>query len=285
MSLEPPRNSFASLDGMVNLPPQIDASSAEYRKAPPFPHLILDNFFSSNILDPLIAEMSGLREDQWRTVESEARERVRRMRSYGDLGTAGTRLVNLLHCASFLYFLSAITGIRQLLPDPYLQGAGYASMQPGDYFGVHSDRNVAYETGLIRRLAMIVFLNKSWDSRYRGQLELWDADARHCKVSIDPIYNRTVIFEVAAPNFHGVPTPIACPLGRSRDSFIVYYHTVGTDGASDAVPHSSIFANDLNRGRVKLLALAREVTPPVLYQAAKRLVRRWKSNRADSATL
>jgi hypothetical protein len=277
MSLEPTTKSFASIGGMVNLPPQIDAWGATYLEASPFPHVILDDLFCSNILDALIDEMSGLREEQWRTVESISRERVRRMRSFGDLGAAGIQLVNLLHSASFLYLLSEITGIRQLLPDPYLQGAGYASMQPGDYFNVHSDRNVAYETGLIRRLAMIVFLNKSWDPRYNGQLELWDADARHCKVSIDPIYNRTVIFEVASPNFHGVPTPIACPPGRSRNSFILYYHTVGADRAADAVAHSSIFANDLNRRRVKLLTIARQLTPPLLFNAAKRLVRRRKA--------
>ena len=278
MSLEHTTNSFASFVDRVNLPAQIDVLSVTYREAPPFPHVILDNLISSNILDALIDEMTGLREEQWRTVESESRERVRRMRSFGELGPAGTQLVNLLHSASFLLLLSEITGIRQLLPDPYLQGAGYASMQPGDYFKIHSDRNIAYETGLLRRLAMIVFLNKSWDPRYNGQLELWDAGARRCKVSIDPIYNRTVIFEVASPNFHGVPTPIACPLGRSRNSFIVYYHTVGTDGPADAVPHTSIFANDLNSRRAKLLALAREVTPPVLFNAAKKLVRRWKAD-------
>jgi len=261
---------------MINLPAQIDALSAIYRETPPFPHLVLDNLFSPDILDRVIDEMTALREEQWRLVESKSLEKVRRMRTIMELGDAGTQLVNLLHSASFLYLLSEITGVEQLLPDPYLQGGGYASMQPGDFFSIHSDRSVAYETGLTRRLAMIIFLNKSWDSRYNGQLELWDSDATHCEVSIDPIYNRTVIFEVAKPNFHGVPAPITCPVGWSRKSFIVYYHTVGDEGKLGVIPHSSIFAHSLRRQRPKLLALAREVTPPVLFNVVKKLIRLWK---------
>jgi Rps23 Pro-64 3,4-dihydroxylase Tpa1-like proline 4-hydroxylase len=271
MSLEATTIRSSSVGRVLDLPSNIDALSATYRAAAPFPHLVLDNLFQSEVLEHLIEEMQGLREAQWRVVETQSLERVRRMRCVDELGMAGTELVNALHGASFLYVLSAITGIQQLLPDPYLQGAGYASMRPGDFFKVHSDRSVAYDTGLTRRLAMIIFLNKAWSADYHGQLELWDAQATRCEVSIDPLFNRTVIFEVATPNFHGVPAPITCPDGRSRKSFIVYYHTVGADG-KDVIPHSSIFAHA--RERPKLLTLARQVTPPVLFNAAKRLIRR-----------
>lgn len=96
--------------------------------------------------------MSG---KQWRVVETGSLERMRRMRSGVELGAAGAQLVSLVHSAAFLYLLSEITGIWQLLPDPYLQGAGYADMKRGDFFKVHSGRNIAYDTGLTRRLAMI----------------------------------------------------------------------------------------------------------------------------------
>jgi hypothetical protein len=145
-------------------------------------------------------------------------------------------------------------------------------MKRGDYFNVHSDRNVAYETGLTRRLAMIIFLNKSWDPEYNGQLQLWNDDATRCDASIEPVYNRTVIFEVADPNYHGVPTPIACPAHRSRQSFIVYYHTVGIGGKLEEKPRSSAFVPSFYREPPTLRSLAREVTPPVLIKAAKKLV-------------
>jgi Rps23 Pro-64 3,4-dihydroxylase Tpa1-like proline 4-hydroxylase len=273
MSLVETTTALSPVGRMLNLPPDIAASHATYRAASPFPHLVLDNLFQSEILERLSEEMQGLHAAQWRLVENQSLEKVRRMRSVEELGIAGTELVNLLHSASFLHLLSAMTGIPHLLPDPYLQGAGYASMHPGDFFTVHTDRSVAYDTGLTRRLALIIFLNKAWDPCYHGQLELWDAQATRCEVSIEPCFNRTAIFEVAVPNFHGVPVPVACPVGRSRNSFIVYFHTVGV-GGKDVIAHSSIFAQVLYRKRPKLLTLARQVTPPVLFNAAKRLIRR-----------
>jgi hypothetical protein len=221
--------------------------------------------------------MTRMAERQWMLVETNTQERIRRMRSGVELGSAGAQLVGLLHSAPFLYLVSEITGVWQLLPDPYLQGAGYADMRPGDFFNVHSDRNVAYETGLHRRLALIVFLNKDWDSRYNGQLELWDAEATRCEVSIEPIFNRTVLLEVAYPNFHGVPAPINCPMERSRQSFIVYFHTAAVDGTADVLPHTSIFAPQFYRPRsTSLKSMAREWTPPVVFRAAKRVVTYWR---------
>src|SRR6202022_2798404 len=109
-----------------------------YRNAAPFPHLVIDELFAPQLLDPVLEEISAMAATQWLLVETRSQERIRRMRSGVELGAAGTQLVSLLHSASFLYLLSEITGIWQLLPDPYLQGAGYANMQRGDFFNIHS---------------------------------------------------------------------------------------------------------------------------------------------------
>jgi hypothetical protein len=261
----------------IRLPTPIEALRDSYRSGTPFPHVVIDNLFAPQMLDAVLDEMASMGEKQWRVVETRSLERIRRMRSGVELGTAGSQLVNLVHSAAFLYLLSEITGVWQLIPDPYLQGAGYAAMRRGDFFSVHSDRNVAYDTGLTRRLAMIVFLNKSWNPQYHGQLELWNYAGTQCDVSIDPFFNRTVLFQVADPNYHGVPTPIDCPADRSRQSFIVYYHTVGIDGKSAARSHSSQFAPQFYREpQSPLRAFARELTPPALVKAAKKLVAFWK---------
>ena len=257
----------------LRLPDRIEHLRASYQNTAPFSHVVIDNLFAPHILDPLLDEMAALQENQWLLVEAPPHERLRRMRSAVDLGPAGSQMVSLVHSASFLYLLSEITGIWQLLPDPYLQGAGYAAMRRGDFFKVHSDRNVAYDTGLSRRLAMIVFLNKGWDPGYNGQLELWNDEATRCDVSVEPVFNRTIVFEVADPNYHGVPAPIACPEGRSRQSFIVYYHTVGTDEKSHRTPRTSTFAPGFYREDPRFRSFARQVTPPVLLKAAKKLAR------------
>jgi hypothetical protein len=111
---------------------------------------------------------------------------------------------------------------------------------------------------------------------------LWNSDATRCEVSIEPLYNRTVLFEVATPNYHGVPAPISCPAGRSRQSFICYYHTVGIEGKFDATPHTSLFAPNFYRPPRTLRSIARAVTPPVLVKAVRKLVTLWKTTTARS---
>jgi Rps23 Pro-64 3,4-dihydroxylase Tpa1-like proline 4-hydroxylase len=259
------------LEHKVALPGRIEDLKTAYRNTKPFSHVVIDNMFSDLVLDALLEEMVGMRRELWSTIEQDTRERTLRMRSAADLGPAGTRLLGIAHSAAFLYLLSEITGVPQLLPDPYLQGAGYARMRRGDYFNVHSDRNVAYETGLTRRLAMIIFLNKAWKPEYHGQLELWNPEATRCEVSIEPLFNKTVLFEVAFPNYHGVPIPVACPTDRMRQSFILYYHTAGVEGASTEKPRSSVFAPRFyGTNRLTLRSILREVTPPVLTRAIRK---------------
>jgi Rps23 Pro-64 3,4-dihydroxylase Tpa1-like proline 4-hydroxylase len=211
---------LSQLARKIRLPHGIDALRAQYRSAKPFPHLVLDDLFADDLLDALLPEIGGMQRDQWNSIEQDARERTLRMRSALAIGPAGERLLNIVHSAAFLYLLSEITGIAALLPDPYLQGGGYAVMRRGDYFHVHSDRSTAYDTGLTRRLAMIVFLNKAWKPEYKGQLELWDHDAKKCDVFIEPSFNKTALFEVAFPNYHGVPVPLHVPrTARGNRSF------------------------------------------------------------------
>lgn len=254
----------------VVLPRTIEDLRDSYQNAKPFPHVVVDDMFPESLLDSLLDEMSQMGRDLWKNVDQDTRERTLRMRSAAHMGAAGERLLGVVHSAAFLHLLSVVTGIPQLLPDPYLQGAGFAMMRRNDYFAVHSDRNVAYETGLTRRLAVIIFLNKSWSADYHGELELWSPDAKRCEVSIPPLYNRTAIFQVANPNYHGVPAPLACPADRRRQSFILYYHTAGID--LELKPHTSIFAPRLyGSNRVTIKSVMRDLMPPLLVRAYRRL--------------
>jgi Rps23 Pro-64 3,4-dihydroxylase Tpa1-like proline 4-hydroxylase len=260
--------------GKIELPVSIEELRSRYRNAKPFPHVVIDNMFLEADLEALRTEMSQLRSEQWLDVDQDSRERTARMRSAAEMGIAGDRLLSIVHSAAFLYLLSELTAISQLLPDPYLQGAGYALMRRGDYFNVHADRNVAYETGLVRRLAMIVYLNKSWKPEYHGELELWTPDGRTCDATVQPLFNKTVIFEVAYPNFHGVPTPLACPPDRMRQSFITYYHTAGNGNEPAIKPHTSRFAPRFyGSNRVTLQSLVRDMIPPLLLRMIRRLRR------------
>jgi 2OG-Fe(II) oxygenase superfamily len=233
----------------------------DYKIAQPFPHLILDNLFPSEILDFILAELPPASSEKWvnqqdpLTIKSNLRSAV-------DLDEHGYAFASVLHSAAFLYFLTEITGIKALLPDPYLGGAGYHVIHEGGKFEVHADRNTDFYCGLKRRLAMLIYLNKAWEPVLGGQLELWNQDGTQCEKVIEPIFNRTVFLEIDDHNFHAV-RPVASGSSAARKAFVAYIHTV----AGRIVPHNSLYAPSVYRDSEGVMRrLARETLPPFLWE-------------------
>lgn len=260
------------LRNTISLPDSVERLGASYKKAKPFAYVVLDNLFPNQLLDSLVAEMPSLEGEKWVREDDEHLVKFN-LRSAVHLGDAGFRLISFLHSAAFLYFLSELTGIWDLLPDPYLQGSGYHVMPFGGKFDVHCDRNTAYTTGLTRRLSLNIYLNKDWEHEYGGQLELWNRDASQCEAVVEPLFNRAIIFEIADGNFHGIPAPVACPRGRSRNSFAVYYHTVGISGHEKVAAHGSLYAPSIYQRKSRTMRdLGRDFIPPIVRRTLKKLV-------------
>jgi hypothetical protein len=98
--------------------------------------------------------------------------------------------------------------------------------------------------GVHRRLNVILYLNKDWNSNWGGALELWDDSLSECVKSIDPVGNRLVIFETHDRTFHGHPSPLSCPPDESRKSLILYYYTAAARPQSQVVveqPHRALW--------------------------------------------
>jgi len=265
-----PNSIESRLEGKLVLPVGTEALASRYRAAKPFRHLVLDDMFPPELLEMLLLEIPELSEENW-VHHDEDRLVKFNLRSALELSETGLQLTAFLHSALFLYFLSELTGIWNLLPDPYLQGAGYHVIPPGGHFDIHADRNTDYTNGLTRRLALIIYLNKSWKTEFGGQLELWNSDATRREAIVEPLFNRTVIFEVLDQNFHGVPTPVAPAAGRGRKSFVAYYHTARS-GNQEAPPHTSIYAPMLYRRKEsKVRRLIKDIVPPIVLRRLKKL--------------
>jgi hypothetical protein len=259
---------LTSLRCEVNLPKDIPSLRNEYQNAQPYPHLVLSNLFSPSVLDGVLQEMPD-----WNSkVMVQQREDYlmkSNLRSALDMGDRTFDFVSAIHSAAFLYLISQITGIEALLPDPYMTGAGLTIVPEGGRFDVHADRNTDHYCGLKRRLVMLLYLNKDWRPELGGQLELWDTAATACQKTIEPDFNRVVLFEINDVNFHAV-RPVTKGSGRVRRSLTVYYHTVD----ADVVLHNSIFAPTYLQKKEPFLRRAtRDVLPPLLYRAARRVVR------------
>jgi 2OG-Fe(II) oxygenase superfamily len=257
------------LKDMIALDSTSEELQSAYKKAKPFPHLILDDLFSAQLLEDLVAEIPPMRDKSW-VHHAEEHLVKSNLRSAVELGKIGNELLAFLHSARFLYLISEVTDIWGLVPDPYLGGSGYHVVPKGGKFDIHADRNVDQTTGLTRRIALIIYLNKNWTSEDGGQLELWNHDATRCEVVVEPTFNRTILFEVGDKNFHCV-RPVLCEDGRVRISFAVYFHTVG---GMTSIPHSSIYAPSFylnKKKKVTLKGLVSDLTPPIVVRSYRRL--------------
>jgi 2OG-Fe(II) oxygenase superfamily len=251
------------------LPQSVETLHELYRSAYPYPHLVLDNLFPDEWLQRILKELPPGTSDKW-VHEHQDKLVKSNIRSAVYLGEQAFTFASILHSAGFLYFLSEITGVKALLPDPYLSGAGYHVVPPGGLFDVHADRNIDFNSGLKRRLAMLIYLNENWKTEYGGQLEFWNQEATECEKVIEPIFNRTVLFDIGDKNFHAVRA-VSENYGISRYSFAAYFHTT----SENLIPHSSIYAPSIYQDKDPLLKrVSHQVLPPFLFTAARKLLKR-----------
>ena len=262
----------ALLSDRLRLTDDPNTLHASWESAKPFKHIILEDAFDPELLERVCRDIPRIDDETW-VRESDERIKQFNHRSPVSLGKGASELVTLLHSAAFLYFLSEVTGIWELLPDPYLQGASYHVVPRGGFFQVHVDRNIAYSTGLVRRLALMLYLNKGWKTEYGGQFELWNETGTERMKSVEPVFNRCLIFEVTDTSYHGLPNPVACPPGQARNSFAVYYHTVAKPGDTEIKAHSSVYApTSIRRKSFSVRDFAKDLTPPLLLRTARKLL-------------
>lgn len=140
----------------------------------------------------------------------------RNKRTTRDLSVMPWAIVSKLVSPEFVKQLGQLSGIPDLIPDPYWHGAGIHIIDPGGYLGCHIDyaKHPAAEF-LERRLSLVLFC--SWHDC--GQLRMWNDDASESLVSYYPKAGNAVLFENSDVSFHSVE-PVA---ERPRITIATYY--------------------------------------------------------------
>lgn len=209
---------FAALQGDQRL---------SYQAADPFPHIVIDGMFRPDVLKEVLAEVPSplTSADLFTKDVAHLQEKKFAWRDVGRLGPKSLRLINYLYSKPFLEYVTAVTGIEGLVPDPYLWGAGFHQILRGGKLAVHADFNIHPQMKLYRRLNIIVYLNENWQPGWRGNLELWSPQMDRCVQSVSPDFNRTVIFSTTDTSYHGHPDPLESPSDVVRRSLALYYYT------------------------------------------------------------
>lgn len=209
----------------------IETLAADFKSAQPFQHVIIDNFLNQEMADQILNDLENDNFDKWDKRDQEQIQIKWRSDWKDDSEVPATTLslIYFLNSGTFLRWLSKVTGIDGIIPDPYLTGGGFNQINPGGTLAVHADGNWHDLMGVHRRLNVIVYLNKDWEDSWGGHFELWsktqDNKPNECVKKVRPDFNRMIVFRTDDFSFHGHPTPLKCPEDRSRRSLILYYYT------------------------------------------------------------
>jgi Rps23 Pro-64 3,4-dihydroxylase Tpa1-like proline 4-hydroxylase len=278
METNQPNTSLSQLGSLLPLPRMASCASesqAAYLSARPFPHVVLDEFFDRRIVEELLAEFPRPRDIQWQKFDNE-REVKLASAAEASFGSLTRLFLYHLNSITFLEFLTSVTGIPDLIPDPSFEGGGLHQIPRGGKLGIHADFNKHRRYGLDRRLNAILYLNKDWKDEYGGHLELWDTSMSGCQVRIAPVFNRLVIFSTTDFTYHGHPDPLQCPDHLTRKSLALYYFTNGRPSSEVTGSHSTLFkarSSDDYRPSFTRRAkgLIRDILPPILTRQLEKL--------------
>ena len=126
-----------------NIAEYFDAKFNNYQKlndefvgTPPFPMIVLDDFLPEKITRAMAAETHDIPEHRW----TEFTRKNSHMQECTDMSVcpvAREYFVNYMHSQAGMQWITSVTGIADLIPDPYLVGAGYSRSNRGDKLHTH----------------------------------------------------------------------------------------------------------------------------------------------------
>ncbi|WP_270938728.1 2OG-Fe(II) oxygenase [Falsiroseomonas oryzae] len=237
------------------------AIAARYRAASPYPHVVLDDLFDPGVLDRVAADFPGeVTPAGW--VKYDTANEIKRT-SRGLIGVPAYANAFLWQLCSepFLAWLREVTGIEDLVADPMFHGGGMHESFRGGWLNIHADWTQHPHLPLLRRLNLIVYLNRDWDEDWGGALELWAPGATAAGARVAPLFNRAVLFPTTAETLHGFPDAMRCPPDRSRRSVSVFYWSPDPDAVKRGAPITFL----PGRRSTRLKAFARSLVPPIAF--------------------
>ena len=204
----------------------------EYIGNEPYPHIIIDDFLEEKLCKDLEMSFPKHKEDFWLKYNNPVEKKL----LYNKLDNIMPERIKdtllLLNDSWFLKKLEVLTNIENLVSDPKLHGGGMHCTKRMGKLDVHIDYSLHPELKLERRINLILYLNSDWDESYGGGLELWNKDMTQCVKSIEPKFNRAVIFNTTDISYHGHPSPLMCPEDKCRKSLAWYYLTKPQENVS-----------------------------------------------------
>lgn len=158
------------------------------------------------------------------------------------------QLVHAMHSSNLIHWLEDLTGVKKLIPDPHLIGAGYMKSYKGDTLQIHTDFNWVEEIALNRAVSVIIYFNPGWQKEWGGSLNFYDTKRENIYSSIKPDNGNMLVWTYKNLVYHGYPDPINCPDNECRRGIRLFYLTSDAKTDSKNPPHRSLYWFDKKKG-------------------------------------
>jgi len=195
----------------------------------PFDHWIIDDFFPPDKAQRITENFPAYDDERWYFYEN-AIENKKTLQHWLRFPPEIYQTLQDLCSNDFIETIKSMTGIKNLYPDYGLHGGGLHMHGRGGNLNIHKDYSIHPRLKLQRKLNLIVYMSNDWDFTWGGGLELWSNNPKTNRPkelvkTVEPKFNRAVLFDTTQNSWHGLPKPLTCPEGKYRKSLAVYYLT------------------------------------------------------------
>lgn len=211
-------------------PAAVAAVKESFASANPFPHVIIDNFFTPQFLADLHKDFPQQGEEYNNFCKGDDGQ-IGANYANGEVATfppAYQLLDKLVHSEAFRKHVSALTGIDKLEYDPDYFGGGIRESRSRTFLPPHLDFNHHPKTHSHRRMNLLFYFNEEWQQEWGGNLQVHRDPNVFVNDSLVsqymPIDNRCLIFETSEVSWHSFDR-LQLPEGRTRRAFTIYYYT------------------------------------------------------------
>ncbi|NNE11567.1 MAG: 2OG-Fe(II) oxygenase [Ilumatobacter sp.] len=227
-------------------------SADAYRHAEPFPHGVYDDFLPAALAAELSATFPTFDSIDWVVRDNEQNRRVYQ-HDETKVPALHRRMLREFNSRQFVLFIETLTGIDNLIPDPYFIGGGLHLSGPGDFLKIHADFNWHHKLQAYRRVNALLYLTEEWDESWGGAIEFWDREMTGPVDHAFPKMNRLVVFSTSEHSNHGQRVPNSCPPGTTRKVFNLYYYSTRRDDEDAAAdPHFTLYKTEASPFAVQL---------------------------------
>ena len=136
--------------------------ASAFRTAAPFPHIVIDDFLTTEMYREVQGAFPAPDSAIWKKPENRHTKGKLVTRRGGDdlkeslYDERARRVFFELNSGLFVRFLRFLTGIDDLVPDPYLAEGGFHCSEFGSFLDIHADFSHHDVLGLERRLNLFV---------------------------------------------------------------------------------------------------------------------------------